>query len=154
MKNSIITFCLFLFIFSCSSDEGASDNDSDYLIFGHFYGFCIGEACIETFKLTEDKLFEDTEDNYANPPFNFELLTNDKFEAVKDITDFFPTELLSETEDTFGCPDCADGGGVFIEYSKNGVVKNWRIDQMKAGIPEYLHPFIDKVNEKIGLINN
>lgn len=140
--------------FGCSSDDSKPTNDYDYLIFGHFYGFCIGESCTETFKLTENKLFEDTEDNYANPPYNFELLANDKFEAVKDIIDFFPTELLSESETTLGCPDCADGGGIFIEYSKNGVVKNWRIDQMKTNIPEYLHTFVDKVNEKIALINN
>ncbi|MEM9687322.1 MAG: hypothetical protein AAF934_10435 [Bacteroidota bacterium] len=55
---------------------------------------------------------------------------------------------------TFGCPDCTDGRGVFIQYSENGNVKSWRIDQIKVNVPGYLHNFIDKVNEKIDFINN
>ena len=65
----------------------------------------------------------------------------------------FPTKLLSEKEETLGCPDCVDGGGLYIEYSKSGTVYSWRIDQMKNNVPEYFHNFMDKVNKKITLIN-
>lgn len=155
MRPFLITILTTLMLFGCSSSDDISLIDDDYLIFGHFYGECIGEGCIETFKLTSNALYEDTVDSYAgSAPFNFEQLENDRFEAVKDLIDFFPSQLISENNDVLGCPDCADGGGIFIEYSKNEIIKSWRIDQSKSNIPTYLHQFVDKVNEKISLINN
>ncbi|MEN3323298.1 hypothetical protein VP395_06140 [Mariniflexile soesokkakense] len=153
MKKLIFTFLSFLLIFGCSSNNEVVLHEDDYLIFGHFYGFCLGESCIETFKLTSDKLYEDSNDQYSHESFNFEALDDDKFEDVKDLVDYFPTKLLVEKETVLGCPDCADGGGIFIEYSKNGMIKRWNIDQMKGNVPSYLHAFMDKVNEKIDLIN-
>lgn len=153
-----ITFTLIglvvLLNISCDKDNALELNETDYLIFGHFYGECFGEGCVETFKLTDEKLFEDTNDDYSGENLNFIPLGNDKFEQVKDLTDVFPHQLLNDKKSTFGCPDCADGGGLFIQYSENGNVKSWRIDQVKENIPNYLHTFIDKVNEKISQINN
>jgi hypothetical protein len=154
MKKTLFILLLSIFIYGCSTNNTNNLDDYDYLIFGHFYGFCIGEGCVEIFKLTNDSLYEDSNDNYALEPFNFEALDNAIFEQVKDLVDYFPMNLLSENESVLGCPDCADGGGLFIEYSKNGTVKNWRIDKMKNNVPSYLHDFMDKVNEKIGLIND
>ncbi|AXP80218.1 hypothetical protein CJ739_1127 [Mariniflexile rhizosphaerae] len=153
MEKAISIFLLSLFVYGCSSNDEIQLTKGDYLIFGHFYGYCIGESCVEIFKLTNEKLYEDSNDNYANEPFNFEVLDTTKFEAVKDLIDYFPTKLLSEKESTLGCPDYADAGGLFIEYSRNGTVKSWRIDQIKGNVPSYLHNFMDKVNEKISLIN-
>ena len=153
MKKPALILLLSIFIYSCSSEDTPNLNENDYLIFGQFYGFCVGETCVETFKLTHTKLYEDTLDNYSVTPLNFEALGNDKFELVKDLDTYFPENLLTEKEGDIGCPDCSDGGGVFIEYSKNGIVKSWRIDQFKHNIPTYLHDFMDKVNEKITLIN-
>jgi hypothetical protein len=153
MKKYIFLFVLPFFIHSCTSDEGKPTNENDYLIFGHFYGFCGGEQCIEVFKLTDTNLYEDSEDNYALDTFNFEEKEIEKFNLAKDLVFFLPAKLLTEKDDVLGCPDCSDGGGVYIEYSKNGIKNSWRIDQFKQNIPEYLHDFIDKVNEKISLIN-
>jgi hypothetical protein len=148
-------FCFaVLFIPSCTNDDGIELNQTDYLMFGHFYGLCTGEECVETFKLTNTKLFEDMNDNYSETDFDFVELGNDTFEQIKDLIDYFPDQLLSETENTLGCPDCVDQGGLFIQYSKNGNVQTWRIDQSKSAVPDYLHEFMDKVNEKIELINN
>ena len=143
MKKLTLFYFFSILLLGCSSDNDIQLNDGDYLIFGHFYGFCIGE-----------NLYEDSNDNYANEPFNFKKLSNERFELTKDLIDFFPSELLSEKETILGCPDCADGGGIYIEYSKDGEVKSWRIDQIKENVPSYLHNFMDKVNTKISLINN
>lgn len=153
MKKLIYLVLLSLFIFSCSPDDGMPNENFDYIIFGHFYGFCLGETCIETFKLDSEQLYEDIEDNYSGGPFNFKILDHTKFEIAKDIINFLPAKLLSETNATLGCPDCTDGGGFFIEYSKNGKVKSWKIDRIKNNVPSYLHDFMDKVNDKIKLIN-
>lgn len=157
MKSfKIVTFfAILIIISSCKHDDDISVNENDYLIFGHFYGECIGEGCVETYKLTDTKLFEDTNDSYAGTaPFNFIELGALQFEQVKDLIDFLPPELLNASDTAFGCPDCADQGGLFIQYLKNGNTKSWRIDQSKNQVPEYLYEFMDKVNEKISLINN
>ena len=154
MKKFIFASLSLLLIFSCNSnDDELALGENDYLIFGHFYGFCIGENCIQTFKLTSDELYKNSNKDYFHKSFDFVVLDHAKFEQAKDLLDYFPTKLLSEKEPVIGCPDCADGGGLFIEYSKNGTVKRWNIDQMKGNVPSYLHGFMDKVNEKIALIN-
>ena len=100
-------------------------------------------------------MFEDTTDSYAGVnPFNFVALSNDQFNEVKDLIEYFPMDLLNQKEGTFGCPDCADQGGILIIYSKNGVTKTWRLDQSKNDVPNYLHSFMDTINKAINTINN
>jgi len=154
MKKAFLVMAIIGVLMSCNNDDSVSINEQNFLIFGHFYGMCVGEGCVETFMLTDKKLFEDTVDDYSGQDLNFVELENEKFKIVKDLAKFFPKQLLNENEDIFGCPDCADGGGLFIQYSDNGTVKSWRIDQNKENVPDYLHNFIDKVNEKIALLNN
>lgn len=154
MKNLLSIFLITTVFISCSKDDVATLDKGNFLVFGHFYGQCFGEGCVETFKLTSNKLYEDTIDDYSGSEFNFIELDNDAFEQVKDLTDYFPNRLLDANESVFGCPDCADGGGLFIQYSNNGQIKSWRIDQLKSNVPTYLHNFINKVNEKISLIDN
>lgn len=157
VKNRLIPFILilsFIGFYSCEKTDLSSNPDNEYLIFGHYYGECFGEGCIENFKLTKDNLFEDENDYYNQTEFSFNELSNEKFELVKDLIDDFPSQLLEESEMTFGCPDCADQGGLLIGYSEKDDVQYWRLDQSKMNVPEYLHAFMDKVNEKIALINN
>ncbi len=154
MKKYSLLFLISFILLGCSSEDNTALNNEDYLIFGHFYGFCVGENCIEILKLTNDTLYEDSNDNYGINPLNFEPLDNSKFKLAEDLMLYFPEKLLTENEAIIGCPDCADGGGLYIEYSKNGIIKHWKIDKIKMNVPTYLHAFMDKVNEKISLIND
>ena len=153
MRKAIIGLFAIGILLSCNNDS-ININEQNFLIFGHFYGMCKGENCVETFKLTDKGLFEDIIDDRNGQNMKFIQLENEKFLQVKDLVDFFPSQLLNEKKTTIGCPDCADGGGLFIQYSENGNVKSWRIDQEKDNVPRYLHIFIDKVNEKIKMIND
>ena len=153
MRILLSICCLLLLTTACSNeDDGLLLSEKNFLIFGHFYGECFGEGCVETFKLTNTTLYEDTLDDYAGRERNFVALDNSTFLLVKDLADQFPTQLLATTEEFIGCPDCADGGGIFIQYVRDDQVRTWRIDQVKSNIPTFLHPFVDEVNEKIGLI--
>lgn len=126
----------------------------DYIIFGHYYGFCIGEPCIETFKLTSSALYEDTRDDYGvTSGFEFKRLSKEKFELVNGLADEIPMELFQEESQTFGCPDCADQGGVLIQILRDGEIKTWKIDQNLNNLPEYLHSLVENVNQKIEQIN-
>lgn len=150
---------LVLLTVSCKKDkDGIHLSGSDYLVFGHFYGMCAGEECVEVFRLESDRLLEDQADTY--PPQSNGFYTGDYqalppavFNDIKDLADYFPNELLDIDDRFVGTPDAADGGGLYIEYNYNGVHKYWLIDQVKTNIPASLHPFVDKVNEKIGIIN-
>lgn len=155
MKSlQLFTLSLFLLLSSACTKETININEDNYLVFGHYYGMCFGEECIETFKLTDSKLYEDTNDDYSGEDFNFVSLDQTLFDQVKDLETAFPTELLNDDGDgTFGCPDCADGGGLLIQYVEDGNINTWRIDQTKQNVPKYLHEFMDQVNEKITLIN-
>ena len=131
-------------------------SDSDYLIFGHFYGECMGEGCVEIFRLEKDQLLEDTRDIYPNGTDfyqgDYTLLSQEKFQAVKELTDHFPQGLLEETEKVIGQPDAGDWGGLYIEYNSGGIRKFWLVDQMKSNLPVKYHDFIDQVNDKISLL--
>jgi len=153
MKYFLIILLVVCNFYNCTSNDSIEINKKDYIIFGHFHGMCIGENCIENFKLTGDTLYEDLKNDYSHTDFEFVAMNNDKFEQVKNLMDFFPSKLLNEKESVLGCPDCADQGGLFIELSKNGIVKSWRIDSQKEAVPSYLHSFMNKVNEKITLLN-
>ncbi len=120
--------------------------DGDYLIFGHFYGECLGERCVETFKLEEDYLLEDTRASLGRP-YNFEtgyrVLPQTDFERAQALLDAFSRQLLDEPDTTFGCPDCADQGGLYIEYRRGFAHGVWVIDQYQTNVPPYLHEFMN-----------
>jgi hypothetical protein len=65
----------------------------------------------------------------------------------------FPTDLLYETSTIIGQPDAGDWGGLYIEYSFDGVRKFWLLDKMTSNVPARYHDFIDDVNEKIAQLN-
>ena len=152
----MIFFALFCGLVFTGCNKNEATNDADYLIFGHFYGMCRGEGCIEIFKLEKEKLFEDTNDNYPswNDFYvgNFVQLSQEQFDKTKDLINYFPIELLSDRNIVFGLPDASDGGGLYIEYNYGGIRKYWILDNMKRDVPPQYHEFMDKVNEKIMLL--
>jgi hypothetical protein len=165
MKNNVVILILFslLCTLSCEKSDGELlPSDDSYLIFGHFFGECIGEGCVEIFKLTDSQLFEDTNDLYplgmttgSDPyPGNFQQLDQSIYEEVSALTDAVPSELLAEANMVFGEPDAGDWGGFYVEYFDGSSLKKWAIDTQKNSIPTYLHEFTDKIGEAIFNINN
>ncbi len=127
---------------------------NDTLIFGSFYGHCQGETCIETFKLADGKLYEDTEDDYQHQSFDFQQLSDDKYKQVKTLLNEVPAELLAHKTGRIGCPDCADGGGVYIAVTDNGKLKSWQIDNNLDNVPSGLHTFVKSVQDKLSLLED
>ncbi len=155
-RNKLMMIFLTFFLLTSCEKDTIELSKSEYLIFGHFYGECEGEKCVEIFRLEQDKLFEDTKDKY---PFGYDFydgnyiqLSEQKFNDTKDLVNSFPADLLTETDTVIGQPDAGDWGGLHIEYNFNGVRKFWLLDQMKSNVPTKYHNFIDKVNEKIALL--
>lgn len=156
--NKYFCFGFFMTIFSitsCHKDKDILASENDHLIFGRFYGLCQGESCIETFQIKNNTLYEDTKDQYRSfKDFNFVVLSNEKYDLVKNIGDFFPSDLWNETDEkVFGCPDCYDQGGYIIQQRRDSVTKSWTLDSNPKDVPEYLHNFMSQINAKIILIN-
>ncbi|MEQ8924499.1 MAG: hypothetical protein RLO81_01735 [Fulvivirga sp.] len=159
------TFLLLLSVtlFGCNKDEeplliGEQQyQDSDYLIFGRYAGFCAGEECIEIFKLSENSLSEDINDNYPDykMPYqgNFLPLTSLKLLDTENMLTQTPAPILAIQDTIIGCPDCADGGGVYFEYKMGDVRRYWLIDQVKQNIPNEIHSLVDEINSIVDTIN-
>ena len=157
MKNLLtIMVALAVSLIGCQEDV-PTPYVGDYLIFGHFYGECYGESCVVTFKLEEDRLLQDTRAQHLGQPFNFEedyrVLERADFERAQELLTVFPDSLLAQPDARFGCPDCRDQGGLYIEYQQGSRRGSWAIDQDQDEVPAYLHDFMDQVNETIRLLN-
>lgn len=158
-KRLLLPFAILVLSISCNrKDEDSVKPSPDYIVFGHFYGFCIGEECIEIYKLTNDGLYEDTSDSYPRwdryDEGKWVKLDQGIFEEVKSLVDHIPQQLLSSDGAVFGSPDAADGGGIYFAIVENGETKQWLIDQMEQNIPVYLRPFKDQINSSISMIND
>ncbi len=134
------------------SDEGLKSGAS--VAFGSFYNMCAGSRCVAFFKLQDNKLYEDTKDKFPTQGQPYDgtydkLLDNIKYQLVKDLSDKIPAALFDETEAIIGCPDCSDGGGLYLEVNTSDGKRYWYIDNNEARIPDYLHTFVAEANEKI-----
>ena len=153
-KHSIVLILLLPVLFSCNKkDDAINDSKEGYLVFGRFNGFCKGEECIEIFKIDSSYLFEDSKDAYPSRDTfysgNFVALSDAKFNVTKDLINSFPMQLLNEKDTVFGCPDFADGGGIYLEYNFNGDHGYWIIDNNLYNVPDYLHSYMDEIHEKV-----
>ena len=143
----------------CSQSETPmQENAPEWLVFGRFYGHCQGEQCIEIYKLEKGKLFEDRNDQYvSNETFyeaSYEQLDDAKYEMVRSILDHIPSGLIAEDQIRFGCPDCADQGGIYLEIKNSQAHEFWIFDQNKQDVPAYLHSYLDLINAKIDFLSN
>ena len=140
------------FLLNCSSVNDAS-TDTDFLIFGTFYGECLGEQCVEIFKLTSDKLYEDRNDQYPashnEASFyvgDFIELSSSLFEESNQLWLSFPNQLKTIKSGTvYGQPDSYDQGGIYIELKSGTIHKYWILDTNKEDIPAFLHSYMDEI---------
>lgn len=151
----ILPAAVLLLTIACTSNDG--DQQKASLVFGHFYGECMGEGCVEIFRLDNQLLFEDVRDQYpayTNPyEGDFSLSRSRYYQRVSELWDIVPEKLYDESDTIIGQPDAGDWGGIYLAVSQGTVDRYWLIDQKKSNVPEYLHELIDSVNAKIAFIN-
>jgi hypothetical protein len=128
MKRNLIIACglLALLLSSCKKEKCPDDG---YLIFGHFYGMCEGEQCVDKAQFTP--------------------LGREQFQKAQHLRASFPLELLQQSDTVIGQPDAGDWGGLYIEYHQDGVRKFWLIDKMKTNVPIQYHDFVDRVEAAV-----
>ena len=152
MRYLSIIAMVCLLLIGCKKKKEEKILAGDSLTFGHFYGMCVGEECTETYRLTDEKLFEDSKDTYGCAgPYEFYEMPTEYFEIAASIPSFMPAELLASPDTSFGSPDIADGGGLFVQYKQGDRVQTWTMDIGDKN-PAFLHDFVDLLNEKIKLL--
>ena len=158
MNNSALSIITFLIIccYSCK-DEGLTVENGDYIVFGHFNGYCTGESCVQFFRLESDRLLSTPEDNYRGEGFLqaqlYESLPLPKFEKVKDLPEFIPQELLADPNTNIGQSDVEDIGSVYFEVKNDTMHQYWILELGDFDMPEVYSDFLEKINEKFVFIN-
>lgn len=147
---------LFGALFGCAEHhiQTGAGKTGDYIVFGDYYGMCAGDRCVRMYLLTESTLFEDSYKRYpsSQKPYEgaFTIDRSNRFNEVKDLRSEIPSALINSESVVLGCPDCSDGGGIYIESKIDGQVKYWLIDRQR--VPAGLEDFVMSVNQKIALL--
>jgi len=146
MKYIVFGFTA-IFLALCSKEVKPEQTEVDYLIFGRYFGHCLGEECVNIYKLTGNALYKDTSKAFVMTDFEFVPMDQSDFEVAGSLIQQLPAQLLKSTESFFGCPDCHDQGGMYIALSTNEEIRTWRIDTDKRKVPGYLHHYMNQVNQ-------
>jgi hypothetical protein len=147
MKKLFIPIAVFSIIVLSACKKNCGSNTTyvpqdNYIKFGHFYGECGGETCMENFIVTDHLLFEDTKDDYPTSTNfyngNYVIKTNSNIAAINTILNTVPQALLNDNNIVIGQPDAGDWGGDYFEYNKNGIHKFWLLDKQPTAYSNFV----------------
>ena len=145
MKIKIVPIiALLLFSPSCIKENLGN---LEYFSFGNAYGFCQGN-CASFFIIKDDNLYPDDMDYYFESSLKFkpEALPIEKFNLAKKLIDNFPAYLIDNPNKTFGCPDCADQGGIHIETKEKGQIRRWHFDTVISKLPAEIQDYVQEIS--------
>jgi hypothetical protein len=138
--------------------ESAINSKLEYMVFGVFCGECSGHcATMYRYNITDstNTLWVDTTDSYFTNYGNIQyktLITDPKKSSLTDsIAQKIPKIFLTTTllKETFGCPDCTDGCGIYVELGEGGTRKQFYIDYQTGKLPESVKTFADLLKKKV-----
>ncbi|MFC2085823.1 hypothetical protein ACFLRO_01280 [Bacteroidota bacterium] len=140
----------------CSEDPVGHLESDEHVVFGDFYGECLGEGCIDIFKIQDGRVFADTLDRYPSASMlphetAWVEISDDSFTSLCQIFSEIPTDLFLEEEIVIGQPDAGDWGGFYLETRLDDETRYWLIDKLEGNLPSYLRPFAERLDEAIRL---
>lgn len=104
-------------------------------VYGWFAGECKG-SCGIMYQVTEKHICKDTTSYWINSNTNEPLrlqaqvaIENDHEGDFNNFKLNIPLVMMIDPRKQFGCPDCADQGGYYLQYTMLGITKNCRIDK-------------------------
>ncbi len=81
------------------------------------------------FQIIDNAVYPDEVDyGFVDLRFSDEPLSAEDYLLVQDLAQDIPQELLDSSTDVYGCPDCADGGGIYLEITVDSEVRKWQFD--------------------------
>ncbi|MEE9373257.1 MAG: hypothetical protein V3V00_09415 [Saprospiraceae bacterium] len=134
MKKKFAFFLLALFIglISCSdADNPEIVNPEGTFIFGSYNGFCQGN-CTHLFKYEEGEVFRDEMDKFEINKLMFSETSEAELTTVAQrIFEALPSVLTTSTQETYGCPGCADQSTLFVQMGLAEGTKTWYLDSFE-----------------------
>jgi hypothetical protein len=120
----------------------------DYIIFGRFCGEC-GSNCavMHRYNPNTKELFADYTDSYFKKDGNIVCKTkvsdSTKIILADSICKSIPDFLINNTNlsERFGCPDCTDGCGIYVEFKQSDKTKRFYIDHHSNELQKELQTF-------------
>lgn len=120
------------------------------VIFGRYCGHC-RSRCATMYELrvsgNSSSLFMDTTDsfknNYNTPTVTTPVSDSKKIDLAKNLASKIPAVLLhsAKTNERFGCPDCADQCGFYVELRQGGVTRQFYIDTRYSELEQPVRDF-------------
>ncbi len=130
------------------------DNDANFyrISQGTFYCLCFGE-CLTLVTATEGT-FELSTYQTCSPASTIqrdcgEFLPAQQFQSIASLVDW---EAFRSLDETIGCPDCADGGGQWIEISRGGEVH--RVTYEYGTPPPELEELVNELTLRVTALLN
>jgi len=115
-------FFISLFLFSCQTDYEKVEVNDIAIKTGIFFGFCGGYCKSEVEIVNRDVVF--IASSWSDPNYPDTMLNgNISIQEWDSLIESVDMDSLLSLDDIIGCPDCADGGGEWIEITKVDTLK-------------------------------
>ena len=135
-------FFISLFLFSCQTDYEKVEVNDIAIKTGIFFGFCGGYCKSEVEIVNRDVVF--IASSWGNPNYPDTMLNgNISIQEWNSLIESINMDSLLSLDDIIGCPDCADGGGEWIEITKVDTLK--RVTFEYGETVEPIQSLIEKV---------
>ena len=152
----ILLSIVIVFTLSCKKENSITPLDlssGDYFIFGEYAGFCSGN-CARFFVIKDNNIYSDLNEYFYSADslkFNSSPLEVSKYNIAAPLLTDFPTYLYLDNHknETFGCPDCTDGGAVYIILKQDGIITHWNVDNFIQNQPEEIRDYIARMHTVI-----
>lgn len=151
MKKSLLFVLLCVMLTACKDDPCSKPlPEGDTFIFSKYYCECTGN-CIAGYKLATEGLFHGA-GTWCDPAaltFSATPLSDDKACLAQTLRYAIPAQMFYSDEKTYGCPDCGDWGGYYIELTSGGITKYWRLDTHKDGLPADIKAYVEMLEQTL-----
>ena len=135
-------FSISLFFFSCQNDYEKVEVNDIAIKTGIFFGMCGGYCKSEVEIVNRDVVF--IASSWSNPNYPDTMLNgNISIQEWDSLIESVDMDSLLSLDDIIGCPDCADGGGEWIEITKVDTLK--RVTFEYGETVESIQSLIEKV---------
>lgn len=162
MKNTIWLFAFMILFAECKKGDSVEQpvyfcgttmlplDSSGYFAFGKYFGMCGGPNCATFYKIKAGEVYPDSLVHFAQQlVFSATPLSSpNALGNASMVLYILPQEMTDHPDTTFGCPDCHDQGGYYIEYqaSSTAPVKYWHIDPDTAYLSNAMRAYMSRVD--------
>ena len=155
IKTTIYLFSLLLLlalvVLSCSKKEITATSESTFL-FGTTYQNCVSN-CNKYYAIRNGNIYRASGEYLKGPMvIGTEALTPNQYDLGQKVVQDLPDYLENNPEETFGCPECENKGGIHIEYIRGSglpSIRKWHIDTDTAAIPAEIRPYAIQILKTI-----